>query len=240
MVNGITSATLGTPDYQNALKQHQNYVETLQKCGLQVTILDEDENFPDSVFVEDTALLTPNCAIITNPGAQSRKGEIMEIETAVTHFYTNIERIKTLGTLDAGDVMMVGRHFYIGLSDRTNTEGANQLIGILKKNGLTGSTVPLKSMLHLKTGVSYLENNILLAYGEFLDKPDFKNFNIIQIPDDESYAANSLWINGYVLVPKGFVKTLKLIQKTGLQTIEVDVSEFKKLDGGLSCLSLRF
>lgn len=240
MVKGITSAKLGAPNYENAQKQHEAYVEALQKCGLQVTILDGAEDYPDSVFVEDTALLTPKCGIITNPGAQSRSGEIIEMESTVKKFYANIEHIKTPGTLDAGDVMMVGTHFYIGLSDRTNIEGANQLIAILEKHGLSGSTIALKTMLHLKTGISYLENNNLLATGEFLLKDEIKKFNIIEVSNDESYAANSLWINDYVLVPKGFPKTLNLIEKAGYKTIVVDVSEFRKLDGGLSCLSLRF
>ena len=240
MVNGITSSTLGLPDYKNALKQHSEYVKALEKCGLSVTILEGEEEYPDSVFVEDTALLTPKCAIITNPGANARKGEITTIENAVKTFYTHIERIQNPGTLDAGDVMMVGSHFYIGLSDRTNLEGANQLIGILNKYGMTGSTVSLKTVLHLKTGVNYLENNTLLAFGEFLSKPELQNYKIIEVPKDESYASNSLWVNGIIIVPKGFPRTLDLIQKAGYKTMEVDVSEFRKLDGGLSCLSLRF
>jgi len=240
MVKGITSSTLGLPNYQNALKQHAEYIKALEQCGLSVTALEGAEEYPDSVFVEDTALLTPHCAVITNPGANSRKGEIATIENAVKSFYTNIEHIQNPGTLDAGDVMMVGSHFYIGLSDRTNQEGANQLINILRKYGLNGSTVSLTTVLHLKTGVNYLENNTLLASGEFLLKPEFKNFNIIKVPSDESYASNSLWINDNVIVPKGFPKTLELIKNAGYKTIVVDVSEFRKLDGGLSCLSLRF
>jgi len=240
MVKGITSSNLGEPDYQKALMQHANYVEILKKCGLKVTILERDDNFPDSVFVEDTALLTPECAIITNPGAQSRNGEIVEMEAVLKMFFAKIERIVSPGTLDAGDVMMVGSHYYIGLSKRTNKLGADQLIAILKRYGLTGSSVSLKSVLHLKTGVSYIENNNMLACGEFLTKQDFGKFNIIEVPMEESYAANSLWVNGKVLVPKGFPKTLNRIKKTGCETIEVDVSEFRKLDGGLSCLSLRY
>lgn len=240
MVKGITSSTLGLPDYQNALKQHAEYVKALEQCGLSVTVLDGAEEYPDSVFVEDTALLTPHCAVITNPGANSRKGEIATIGNAVKSFYNKIEYIKDPGTLDAGDVMMVGSHFYIGLSDRTNQEGANQLINILRRYGLNGSTVSLTTVLHLKTGVNYLENNTLLASGEFLLKPEFKDFKIIEVPSDESYASNSLWVNNIVIVPKGFPKTLKLIKNAGYNTVEVDVSEFRKLDGGLSCLSLRF
>ena len=240
MVKGITSSALGLPDFQNALKQHADYVKALEKCGLSVTVLEGTEEYPDSVFVEDTALLTPHCAVITNPGANSRKGEISTIENAVKSFYNIVEYIKTPGTLDAGDVMMVGSHFYIGLSERTNQEGANQLINILRKYRLDGSTISLTTVLHLKTGVNYLEKNILLASGEFLSKPELKNFKIIEVPSDESYASNSLWINDNVIVPKGFPKTLELIKNAGYKTIEVDVSEFRKLDGGLSCLSLRF
>lgn len=240
MVNGITSANLGKPDYHNALRQHASYVEALKRCGLQVTVLDANEAYPDSVFVEDTALITPKCAILANPGSELRNGEKAEIEIALKNFFPELQYIVSPGFVDGGDVMMVGDHFYIGLSKRTNKEGANQLITILKRHGLTGSTVALKSVLHLKTGANYIENNNLLAFGEFLIKQEFGKFNLIEIPAAESYAANSLWINGKVLVPKGFPKTLNAVKKAGYETIEVDVSEFRKLDGGLSCLSLRF
>jgi dimethylargininase len=240
MISGLTSANLGSPDYLNALVQHQYYINAFRKCGLEVKILDEDENYPDSTFVEDTALLTPSCAIITNPGAPSRKGEILEMKKVLIGLYGKVEEIKDPGTLEAGDVMMVGNHFYIGLSNRTNLAGAIQLITILNKYGLTGSTVSLEKVLHLKSGVSYLENNNLLVTSEFVYKPEFQKFNLIVIDDDESYAANSIWINGNVLVPQGFQKTKKKIERLGYTAIEVDVSEFRKLDGGLSCLSLRF
>jgi len=240
MVNGISSANHGAVNYMNAVKQHQEYIDVLKKCGLDVLVLDSNEQFPDSVFVEDTALLTPSFAVISNPGAQSRNGEITEMEIALKNIFPVIDRIQSPGTLDGGDVMMVGKHFYIGLSERTNPKGAEQLMYILKKYGFTGSTISLKKVLHLKTGVSYLENNYLLACGEFVTKTDFGKYHIIEIPSAESYAANSLWVNGNVLVPKGFPKTLSLIKRAGFSTIEVDVSEFRKLDGGLSCLSLRF
>jgi dimethylargininase len=135
---------------------------------------------------------------------------------------------------------MVGNHFYIGNSERTNREGADQLIRILEKQGMTGSVVPLKEMLHLKSGLSYLEENRLLISGEFINQPTFDGFQKIEVGPDESYAANSLWINSKVLVPAGFPKTLKKIEQAGYKTIVLDVSEFQKLDGGLSCLSLRF
>jgi dimethylargininase len=240
MANGISTANLGKPDYSLALKQHKNYIQAIKKCGLKVIVLDPDENFPDSTFIEDVCLITPKCAIITNPGAASRRDETIQISKTIKELDLPVENIQNPGTLDAGDIMMVKDHYFAGLSDRTNIKGASQLNLILKKYGLTSSTISLKSVLHLKTGISYLENNNLLAFGEFLTHPLLSDFNIMAVDPDESYAANSVWINGNVLVPKGFPKTCKMIKNAGYQTIEVDVSEFRKLDGGLSCLSLRF
>lgn len=240
IVNGITNANLGIPDYHKALEQHTSYISALIQCGLTVKKLPADEHFPDSTFVEDPVLLTPNCAIITNPGAPSRKGEIVGLKGALKEFYTDIEEVKDPGTVEAGDIMMVENHFYIGLSERTNLNGAEQVIQILNKYGMTGSFIKLDKVLHLKTGLSYLENNNLVACGEFLDKPDFNKFNLIEIPGEESYAANCLWINDTVLIPKGFPQTKLKVENAGYSMIEVDVSEFRKLDGGLSCLSLRF
>ncbi len=240
MVCGITTASLGQPNFEAAQRQHKRYIEALETCGVNVMILDSDDDYPDSVFVEDTALITPECAIITNPGALSRRGETESMSDALLEFFSEIEEIKTPGTLDAGDIMMVGNHYYIGLSQRTNAAGANQLIEILAAYDLTGSTVELAGILHLKTGLSYLENNILLIASGFLNEPQFKQFDQILVADDEAYAANSVWINGTVLVPAGFPKTKAAIEAKGLKTIELNVSEFQKLDGGLSCLSLRF
>lgn len=240
LVNGITTANLGKPDYEKAIKQHNEYIEVLKKCGLNVIELEADERYPDSCFVEDTALITEKCAIITNPGAESRKGEEREIHQVLKKFYDSIETIKAPGTIEGGDIMRIENHFYIGLSDRTNEEGAEQMIKYLEKYGYTGSVVPVKEILHLKTGMTYLNNNNLLATGEFINNPVFKDFNIIEVSDDESYAANCIWINGYVIMPKGYEKTRELIKKAGYDIIEVDMSEFRKIDGGLTCLSLRF
>lgn len=240
MVNGLTTAELGKPDYFKALEQHSRYVDILKECGLKVLVLESDSEFPDSTFIEDVALCTSKCAVITNPGAASRNGEKHEIKPVLRQFFNCIEEITNPGTLDAGDVMMVDNHFYIGISQRTNHDGAEQLTGILQKYGFTGSKVPLNEMLHLKTGLSYLENNTLLVSGEFVLNPEFEKYSGIIVDENEQYAANSLWINGNVLVPKGFSETRNKIEKAGYTTIETDVSEFRKLDGGLSCLSLRF
>jgi len=240
IINGITTSNEGEPDYIKAINQHKLYINALKFCGLEVTVLPEKEIYPDSTFVEDVALLTPNCAIITQPGAPSRQKETKSIKSVVIDFFDDVKMIKSPGTVDAGDIMMVGSHYYIGLSKRTNIAGAKQIIKILEQYNMTGSTVSLSDMVHLKSGVAYLENNNLVVTGEFIDKPEFKKFNLIKIADDESYAANCVWINNYVLVAKGYPKTKKLIEQAGYETIELGMSEFRKLDGGLSCLSLRF
>lgn len=240
---GITSSPeLGKPDYELALKQHDKYIQALKYCGVNVTVLEADDKYPDSCFVEDVAVLTKKCAVITNPGAETRKGEQKEIIETIKNFYDEdkIEYIKNPGTLEGGDIMMVGNHFYIGLSKRTNAEGAKQLVDILNKYGLTGSVVPLKKILHLKTGVNYIENNNMLICGEFLENPEFDKFNKIIIDEKDSYSSNCIWVNDKVIVPAGYEATKEKIEKAGYEVIEVDTSEFRKIDGGLSCLSLRF
>ena len=243
MVEGITSnPQLGKPNYELALHQHDTYIEALKSCGVQVTVLAADERYPDSCFVEDPAVITRKCAIITNPGAESRNGEKDEIIGAIREFFSEdqIEYIVSPGTLEGGDVMMVGDHFYVGRSARTNEEGIRQFIAILEKHGLSGSEVTLSEVLHLKTGVNYLENNNMLVSGEFVSKPDFEKFNRIQIPEEEAYAANCIWVNGTVIVPQDYPAVENAVRNAGYPVILVDTSEFRKLDGGLSCLSLRF
>ena len=243
MTEGITSAPeLGKPDYELALIQHDSYIEALKKCGVEVTVLPADERYPDSCFVEDPAVITRKCAIITNPGAPSRNGEKLEIIGAVRKFFKEeeIEYINDPGTLEGGDVMMVGDHFYVGRSARTNEEGIRQFIAILEKYGLTGSEVTLEEVLHLKTGVNYIENNNMLVSGEFINKPDFAKFNKLIVPEAEAYGANCIWMNDKVIVPEGYSEVTKAVEAAGYPIIFVDTSEFRKLDGGLSCLSLRF
>lgn len=240
MIHGLTEASLGKPDYMKALDQHAEYVEALKASGLKVLVLDADPDYPDSTFVEDVALCTSDFAVLCNPGAASRNGEKLEMRSILSSFFTQVESIEKPGTLDAGDVMMTGLHYYIGISERTNHAGADQLLRLLEKYGRSGEKVPLRHMLHLKSGVSYLEENNLLVSGEFIAHPSFQSFRTIEVEADEAYAANSLWVNERVLVPKGFPKTRKKIEQNGYKTMVIDVSEFQKLDGGLSCLSLRF
>ena len=241
IVKGLSdSKTLGLPKYEEAMIQHQSYIDALTKCGLDVLVLEPCEEYPDSTFVEDVALITPNCAIITRPGVPSRRGEVHEIGFLLKQKFNNIEAIEAPGTIEGGDIMMIGDHYYIGLSERTNLEGAKQIIQILSKYGMSGSTISLNKVLHLKTGLSYLEENNLVVCGEFINDASFGRYNLIEIPEKESYAANCIWVNESVIIPLGYPTTKQRITNAGYPVIETDVSEFQKLDGGLSCLSLRY
>lgn len=240
LINGLSSSDLGKPDYNKALIQHAAYVEALKSCGLDVLVLPAEEEFPDSTFVEDTALLAPDCAIIMRPGAPSRRGEVDSMQPVLEKFYDHVEKVVTPGTAEAGDIMMVGKDFYIGQSARTNQYGAQQIVQLLSKYGYRGHVVPVKEMLHFKSGIAYLENETIVAVDQKTVLAPFEGFNIIPVDTDEAYAANCVWVNGTILVAKGFPKTLERIQRAGYSTITLDMSEYRKLDGGLSCLSLRF
>ena len=240
IVSGVTTADLGKPDYHKALQQHEMYIEALRRCGLEVDIMSPLEQYPDSTFVEDCAVLTERGAIIGNLGVGSRIGEEISVEEALRKHHSNITHIKAPGTLEGGDVLRVGDHFYIGITRRTNLDGAEQLISILVDRGFTASMMSVTSALHLKTGVAYLGDNDVVLAGEFKNNPAFDDLNAIVLDDDESYAANCIRVNEYVLMPAGYGKSKQKIEGAGYSVIEIDVSEFRKIDGGLSCLSLRY
>lgn len=240
VISGITEANQGIPDYDIALKQHQSYISALLQCGLKVDILDAAEAFPDSVFIEDVAVMTPHCAVITRPKAPTRSGEIKGMRSILNSYCTQIEEIEAPGTLEGGDVMQINNHFYIGLSNRTNRAGAEQLIDILKRYGMSGSTVSLSEFLHLKTGVTSVEEHTLIAAGEFVAKSEFNDFTILKVDENEIAAANCIRINDYILMPAGNPLARNDLNLPGVHVIEIDISEFAKLDGGLTCLSLRF
>ncbi|MGL4647276.1 MAG: dimethylarginine dimethylaminohydrolase family protein [Mycoplasmoidaceae bacterium] len=255
ITKGIASGDYpGTPDYELALKQHDAYKKILRNCGVEVKNLEADEAFPDSCFVEDTAVFIPGAGVIlANPGAAARNKEIVVMEKVIKeHFYNkedeNFFKIKAPGTLDAGDVMMVGDTYYIGESNRTNKAGIEQFKEYAAKLGKKTILAHMDKGLHLKSGVNYLEISpktnkpVLLINSDFVGHELFDNdhFDRIYIPDDEKYAANCVWMNNVVIVPQGFNNTLASIKAHGYQTVECDTSEYRKLDGGLSCLSLRF
>ena len=240
---GITSAPeLGEPIYEKAIEQHREYIKALKACGVEVTVLPPMEDFPDSCFVEDVAVLAKECALITNPGAPTRTQETTGIISAIKDFYPEdkIGFIKSPGTLEGGDVMKCGDTFYVGLSARTNQEGFDQFKEFFEGYGYKVKGVSLEKVLHLKTGVNYIENNTMLVSGEFIEKEEFKKYKKIVVPEEESYGANCIWMNGKVIVPLGYEEVKAEIEKAGYPVIVVDTSEFRKIDGGLSCLSLRF
>ena len=240
IIKGITTANLGIPKYDLALIQHQKYISALKTCGISVIELPSAENFPDACFIEDTAILNKKIAIITRPGALSRRGEVSEIPLYLHPYYQSIEYIKSPGTLEGGDILQIENQYYIGISKRTNKDGALQLKSILDQYGFSCTVIPLKKFLHLKTGVNYLGDNTVIVAGEFIDHKEFAHYNQIIVSSEEEYAANSLRINDYILTPEGFPNVLRKLSVMNKVIIELPLSEFQKLDGGLSCLSLRF
>ena len=239
MARGLTTSNLGPPDYPLLLKQHQAYVETLRSIGLEVIELDSQPDYPDAHFVEDTAVVTPDVAVIASPGAESRKGEQDTIAPILAQ-YRKTDYIHTPGTLDGGDVLMVGTHFFIGISERTNQEGTEQLGRILEAYENTWTAIPVGAGLHFKSSVNYIGKNTLLVTENFAELDALDNYSKIIVAANEAYATNTLWVNDHLLTPKGFPSTRKKLESFGLKIMELDVSEMRKMDGGLTCLSIRF
>lgn len=234
-----TSGDLGAPDYGLILQQHTDYCAALKWVGIEIITLDVLVGYPDAYFVEDVAVVTPDVAVITRPGADARRGEAPHIEPMLAQ-YRPIVRIESPGTVDGGDVLMVGTHFFIGVSERTNQSGAEQLGRILESHGNTWDAIPVGAGLHLKSSVNFIGKNTLLLTAEFSTFEQFSKYSKIILDEDEVYAGNTLLINKHLLTPKGFPKTKAKLESLGLPIIELDVSEVQKMDGGLTCMSLRF
>ena len=241
--DGLTSVDLGTPDYTLALKQHAAYCRALEDCGLELTRLAADERYPDSTFVEDTAVLTAHGAVITRPGAASRAGETDEIKRVLLKRYGDLLEIAAPGTLDGGDVCEVGQHFFIGVSHRTNEAGAQQLAEFLARFGYSSSLIDIRGLsniLHLKSGLAHLGGNRLLVIDELKKLQPFSGYDLIEVDKSEAYGANCLLLNDRILIASGFPRLQRELEKLAYETVILDMSEFQKMDGGLSCLSLRF
>jgi len=236
---GQTTAGLGAPDFSLILQQHGDYVDALKSRGLTVVELNSLPGHPDAYFVEDPAIVAPSVAVITIPGAPSRQGEQESLESALKP-YRSIERIQSPGTVDGGDILMVGNHFFIGVSARTNAEGARQLGEILERHGNTFTRVPVTNGLHLKSDVNYVGDNTLLLTPGFQHREEFSGFDKIVLDERETYAANSMLINDCLFVPRGFPNTSARLEQKGYDVVEMDTSEVQKMDGGLTCMSLRF
>ena len=245
---GLTTVELGVPEFAQVMEQWEAYCEALRSCGLILTTLEADLRYPDSTFVEDSAVLTAHGAMLTRPGAASRLGEVEAIAGTVRGFYPEAAWIAVPGTLDGGDICEAGRHFFLGLSHRTNEEGARQLAEHLGREGFTCSTVDVRGMtsiLHLKSGISYIGENTLVVMGEMADWPAFQadgvpRYDLLCVSEEESYAANCVRVNDRVLMAAGYPKFEAELRARGFDPLVLDMSEFRKMDGGLSCLSLRF
>ena len=212
-------------------------------CGLSLTILPPDPALPDSCFVEDPAIVTARGALVTRPGAPSRQGEIDSIFAALREAYREPARMSAPATLDGGDVCQIEDHFLIGLSGRTNEEGARQLAEFLEGLGYRSSIVDIRDsagLLHLKSGLSYLGDSRIVVAPELLELDALRGYELIAVSDAERYAANCLRINDRVLVAAGYANLAGKLSGLGYDLRPVDLSEFRKMDGSLTCLSLRF
>jgi dimethylargininase len=240
---GLTTAEFGAPLIDLVLKQHKRYCDALIECGLELSTLEADRRYPDSTFVEDTAILTPRGAVLARPGAASREGEVDAIRPAILDFFPFPFSIEAPGTVDGGDICEAGEHFFIGLSHRTNEEGARQLAAHLAGFGYTSSTIDIRSMksiLHLKSGIASIGENTLVVMDEMAGDGEFQGFELIRVSAYESYAANCVRVNDRVLVAAGFPRLVDDLRARSFNPLVLDMSEFQKMDGGLSCLSLRF
>jgi dimethylargininase len=240
---GLTTSRLGAPELERALIQHERYCAALVACGLDVHRLPADDRYPDGTFVEDTAIITARGAMITRPGAPSRAGETNSVRDALLPYCPEPARIEPPGTVDGGDVCQAEDHFFVGLSRRTNSEGARQLAQWLESLDYTSCLVDVRGtsdLLHLKSGLSYVGDGRLLVTDALADHPALRDFERIRVPAGEDYAANCVQINERVLIATGHPGVERILGESGYRTLALDMSEFRKMDGGLSCLSLRF
>ena len=254
---GLTTAGLGAPDYQRAVKQHEAYCAALERCGLTLIRLDADPNYPDSCFVEDVAVVIPEfafqCArdpiptrvVLTRPGAATRTGEVESMRIALEQMAPEfaIQQIEPPGTLDGGDICEAGEHYFIGLSERTNESGAEQLAQFVTAHGYTAGFIDIRksdSLLHLKSGLAYLGDNRVVVTEALAGLKEFERYEMVTVPPGADYSANCVRVNDYVLVAAGYDDFELQLRRLGYRTLALDMSEFQKMDGGLSCLSLRW
>jgi len=240
--NGLTSASKGEPDVSLALAQHAAYREALRRCGLDVIELPPSDAFPDATFVEDVAVIVDGHAMLTRPGAPSRRDEVGLIRDKIAALLGRYDAIAEPGTLDGGDVCEAGDRCFVGISDRTNESGADQMgrwLATIGKRLVKVDIRPIRGLLHLKSAIAFVGGTFVVApVARAL--PALSGELAIYVDDDETYAANCIEINGRVLVAAGFPRVTAAFKGRGLDVIELEMSEFEKMDGGLSCLSLRF
>ncbi len=240
---GLTPGLMGKADVALAKSQHRSYIAEIEALGIPVKVLPELADFPDSCFVEDPAIVTDRVAILTNPSDKSRNGEPAYIEETIREIYgSRVERIEAPGTLEGGDICRAENHFFIGCSRRTNRAGADQLAAIVTKYGFSYdliSILEIDGLLHLKTGMTYIGDNTVMGLEAIMAHPAFASYRRIVVDPEEDYAANCIRLNDVILFPEGFPRTQAKLTAAGFKVKTIQVSEFRKQDGGLSCLSLR-
>jgi len=226
-------------DVAKALAQHEAYEECLRQLGASVVSLAEEPDLPDAVFVEDAAVVVDEVAVIPVMGAASRRPETESLARALS-VYRPLHFMQAPGTLDGGDVMRIGRRVFVGASKRTNAEGIAQMRGALSAFDYEVTAVDVRQCLHLKSGCSYVGRNCILVNRELVDVTPLAGFDLIDVPSSEPGAANALLIEDVVIVPRGFVQTIALLEARGFGVKAIDVSEFQKAEGGVTCKSIIF
>ena len=241
---GLTmSAPQPGVDFRKALEQHAAYCRALAACGVEVSVMPAADGYPDGTFVEDTFVIAERVAIATRPGAKTRMGEVESVAAALRRFRPTLEKIEAPGTVDGGDICQTDNHFLIGLSARTNEDGAAQLAAILARHQYTSSTVDIRkhaSLLHLKSGIAYLGEQRFLVASGFPPTDRLAHADVIEVDPGEMYAANAVRVNDELFIAAGFPILTGTLDKLGYRLRSLEMSEFAKMDGGLSCLSLRF
>jgi dimethylargininase len=241
VVDGLREDRSAVPDLDGVRREHMTYVAALRESGLKVDILPPLEAFPDSMFVEDPALVFPEGAILLRPGAPTRLGEREEMRGALKRHFTKVVELEGDEYADGGDVMATPEVVFIGMSARTNRVGAEALVKKLERLGRKARIADTpKSILHFKTAVSLLDEETVLATQAMAESGIFDRFRIVATPAGEEAAANALRVNDAVLVGTRFPRTIDLLSKEGYAVKMLPVTEIGKLDAGLSCMSLRW
>ena len=237
--NGLSSQNLH-PQYEIIAEEHSNYIKAIEEAGLQIQLLESLEEYPDSIFVEDPALTYKSNVIILNPFDPSRNGEKNIIENEIKDLFDNILFVED-GFVEGGDILNINNHFIIGLSNRTNQLGAENLSTILQ--GLDATVEICKTpddILHFKSECSVIDDDTILVSNKMAQLNYLRsNYQLIELPLGEEGAANSLRINDKLLLPDGFEKAEEILSKK-YTIIKVKVDEIAKVDAGLSCMSLRY
>jgi dimethylargininase len=226
-------------DLGRAAEQHQAYCDALAAGGCEVLTLPAAPGQPDAVFVEDTALVLDEVAVMTRPGAESRREEGAAVAETLARFRPLLQ-IEAPGTLDGGDVLRVGREIYVGQAARSNAAGLAQLGALLAPYGYRVQGVPTRGCLHLKSAVTVVGDGLLLVQPAWIDPSTFAQYRCIEIDPDEPHAANALRVGSRVIHPDCFPRTRQRLEAAGIEVLPVDVSELQKAEGAVTCCSLVF